>query len=58
MDTARLRVFLGEHYRSVIEHTCEEALSKAFAANGLRQAAVAEKALVGQHHLKSCTRSV
>jgi nucleoside-diphosphate-sugar epimerase len=26
MDTARLRVFLGEHYRSVIQYTCEEAL--------------------------------
>jgi UDP-glucose 4-epimerase len=24
--TTRLRVFLGEHYRSVIQHTCEEAL--------------------------------
>jgi nucleoside-diphosphate-sugar epimerase len=32
MDTARLRVFLGEHYRSVIEHTCEEALSDSFSA--------------------------
>jgi hypothetical protein len=31
MDTARLRVFLGEHYRSVIEHTCEEALAESFA---------------------------
>src|SRR6478752_4089785 len=30
MDTARLRVFLGEHYRSVIEHTCEEALAGSF----------------------------
>jgi nucleoside-diphosphate-sugar epimerase len=30
MDTARLRVFLGEHYRSVIEHTCEEALAESF----------------------------
>lgn len=30
MDTARLRVFLGEHYRSVIEHTCEEALADSF----------------------------
>jgi hypothetical protein len=30
MDTARLRVFLGEHYRSVIEHTCEEALTESF----------------------------
>jgi nucleoside-diphosphate-sugar epimerase len=32
MDTARLRVFLGEHYRSVIEHTCEEALADSFSA--------------------------
>ena len=30
MDTARLRVFLGEHYRAVIEHTCEEALAESF----------------------------
>jgi len=30
MDTARLRIFLGEHYRSVIEHTCEEALAESF----------------------------
>jgi nucleoside-diphosphate-sugar epimerase len=30
MDTARLRVFLGEHYRAVIEHTCEEALVDSF----------------------------
>ncbi len=30
MDTARLRVFLGEHYRAVIEHTCEEALADSF----------------------------
>jgi len=32
MDTARLRVFLGEHYRAVIEHTCEEALADSFSA--------------------------
>lgn len=32
MDTARLRVFLGEHYRSVIAHTCEEALADSFTA--------------------------
>jgi nucleoside-diphosphate-sugar epimerase len=32
MDTARLRVFLGEHYRSVIEHTCEEALAESFSS--------------------------
>ncbi len=30
MDTARLRIFLGEHYRSVISHTCEEALADSF----------------------------
>jgi hypothetical protein len=30
MDTARLRVFLGEHYRTVIEHTCEDALAESF----------------------------
>lgn len=30
MDTAKLRVFLGEHYRSVIQHTCEEALAESF----------------------------
>lgn len=30
MDTARLRVFLGEHYRAVIEHTCEQALAESF----------------------------
>lgn len=30
VDTARLRVFLGEHYRSVIEHTCEDALADSF----------------------------
>lgn len=34
MDTARLRVFLGEHYRSVIEHTCEEALAESFSGIG------------------------
>ncbi len=26
LETTRLRIFLGEHYRSVIQHTCEEAL--------------------------------
>ncbi|HMC30561.1 MAG TPA: NAD-dependent epimerase/dehydratase family protein [Candidatus Angelobacter sp.] len=30
VDTARLRIFLGEHYRSVIEHTCEQALVDSF----------------------------
>jgi len=33
MDTARLRVFLGEHYRTVIEHTCEQALADSFNAS-------------------------
>jgi nucleoside-diphosphate-sugar epimerase len=32
MDTAKLRVFLGEHYRSVIQFTCEEALADSFRA--------------------------
>jgi len=30
IDTAKLRVFLGEHYRSVVQHTCEEALEDSF----------------------------
>jgi nucleoside-diphosphate-sugar epimerase len=42
MDTARLRVFLGEHYRSVIEHTCEEALVDSFAGT-TQPPAVADK---------------
>jgi nucleoside-diphosphate-sugar epimerase len=33
MDTARLRVFLGEHYRSVISRTCEEALADSFTSS-------------------------
>lgn len=32
LATARLRVFLGEHYRSVIQHTCEEALVESLRA--------------------------
>lgn len=32
LDTTRMRVFLGEHYRSVIQSTCEEALTESFAA--------------------------
>jgi nucleoside-diphosphate-sugar epimerase len=32
MDTARLRNFLNEHYRSVIQHTSEEALKESFGA--------------------------
>jgi nucleoside-diphosphate-sugar epimerase len=34
IDTARLRVFLGEHYRAVIERTCEEALAESFSEVG------------------------
>lgn len=34
MDTARLRVFLGEHYRTVIEYTCEQALAASFSKVG------------------------
>ena len=34
IDTARLRVFLGEHYRTVIERTCEEALGESFIGVG------------------------
>jgi nucleoside-diphosphate-sugar epimerase len=33
MDTARLRVFLGDEYRKVIHYTCEEALAETFAHN-------------------------
>jgi len=40
-DLAPLRVFLGEHYRSVIQYTCEEALRDAFAPPARRQATVA-----------------
>jgi hypothetical protein len=42
MDTARLRVFLGEHYRSVIEHTCDEALAESFTADA-QQAVAANR---------------
>lgn len=41
MDTARLRVFLGEHYRSVIQFTCEEALMDSFKAAAQEVAAAA-----------------
>src|ERR1043166_6842081 len=34
IDTARLRVFLGEHYRTVIERTCEEELGESFIGVG------------------------
>jgi nucleoside-diphosphate-sugar epimerase len=30
LETAKLRSFLGEDYRSVIQHTCEEALMESF----------------------------
>lgn len=33
VDTTRLRVFLGENYRSVIQSTCEEALTESFAGS-------------------------
>jgi nucleoside-diphosphate-sugar epimerase len=42
MDTAKLRVFLGEHYRSVIQFTCEEALVDSF------RKTLAEVAAAGQ----------
>jgi nucleoside-diphosphate-sugar epimerase len=38
MDTAKLRVFLGEHYRSVIQYTCEEALADSFTATSAEAA--------------------
>lgn len=41
MDTAKLRVFLGEHYRSVIQHTCEEALAESFAGTASQVAVAA-----------------
>lgn len=40
-DIAPLRVFLGEHYRSVIQQTCEEALRDAFSTAAKRQAVAA-----------------
>ena len=42
MDTARLRVFLGEHYRSVMQYTCEEALADSFKASIADRAAAAQ----------------
>ncbi|HET9789781.1 MAG TPA: hypothetical protein VFR08_00615, partial [Candidatus Angelobacter sp.] len=41
MDTAKLRVFLGEHYRSVIQSTCEEALMDSLRENVQQFAATA-----------------
>lgn len=32
LATTKLRVFLGEHYRSIIQHTCEEALVESLQA--------------------------
>jgi hypothetical protein len=29
-DTTRLRIFLGEHYRTIVQHTCEDALVASF----------------------------
>lgn len=40
LETAKLRVFLGEHYRSVIQHTCEEALADSFKSSTPQPAAV------------------
>lgn len=39
METARLRVFLGDAYRKVIQYTCEEALIDTFAAEKAPQQA-------------------
>ena len=39
LDTAKLRVFLGEHYRSVIQYTSEEALADSFSWATPQQAA-------------------
>jgi hypothetical protein len=44
MDTARLRNFLEEHYRSIIQHTSEEALKESFGAAPLREFDLATKA--------------
>ena len=43
MDTARLRVFLGEHYRSVIHYTCDDALVESF-SQVKQEAAVGKQA--------------
>jgi nucleoside-diphosphate-sugar epimerase len=42
MDTAKLRVFLGEHYRSVIQYTCEEALADSFSVPAQNLVATAQ----------------
>ncbi|HYX52992.1 MAG TPA: NAD-dependent epimerase/dehydratase family protein [Candidatus Limnocylindrales bacterium] len=41
MDTARLRVFLGEHYRTIIQHTCEEALAESLSEHPADELAAA-----------------
>lgn len=41
MDTAKLRVFLGEHYRSVIQNTCDEALANSFSNTKPKEMAAA-----------------
>jgi UDP-glucose 4-epimerase len=38
LETARLRSFLGEDYRSVIQHTCEEALVESLKAPATEEA--------------------
>ncbi|HSM86709.1 MAG TPA: NAD-dependent epimerase/dehydratase family protein [Candidatus Limnocylindrales bacterium] len=43
MDTARLRVFLGEHYRSVIQYTCEEALADSFGREQQQEASAGHR---------------
>jgi nucleoside-diphosphate-sugar epimerase len=43
-DLAPLRVFLGEHYRSVIQQTCEDALRDAFSPAAEREVAAALRA--------------
>src|SRR5215510_2852530 len=37
METARLRVFLGDSYRNVIQYTCEEALQATFALESINR---------------------
>lgn len=41
METARLRVFLGDDYRKVIRYTCEEALLETFAGGQQHELATA-----------------
>lgn len=43
LDTTRLRVFLGEHYRSVMQHTSEEALVESLRAPAHEETPAAPK---------------